>query len=1046
MKLSDVSVTRPVFAAVISMLLVAFGLVAFDRLPLREYPDIDPPIVSITTDYRGAAAAVVETRITEVIEERIAGIEGISFVQSSSEDGRSRITIEFSPGRDIDAAANDIRDRVSGILDVLPTEADPPDIQKADSSDDVIMWLNVVSDRLSMLELTDYVERHLVDRFSTQDGVARVRLSGARSYSMRIWLDRTALAARALTVGDVEAALIAENVELPAGNIESVQRQFTARVERGFRSEEDFRQLVLGQGADGYLVRLGDVARIERAAAEERTFFRGNRIPMVGIGIVKQSQANTLTVARAAKAEAERLAPGLPEGMEIRRSYDTSVFIEGAVNEVYKTLVIAIVLVILTIFVFLGSARATLVPAVTVPVSLIAPFLVIFALGFSVNLLTLLALVLAIGLVVDDTIVVLENIYRRMEEGETPLVAAYRGARQVGFAVIATTVVLIAVFVPLAFIEGAIGRLFSEFAITMAAAVAFSSLVALSLSPMLSSKILQPTSNRPKFTIAVDEGFEKLKARYREALARALLNPSITAATFGGLVIAALGLFIVIPSEYAPREDRGIFFVIVNGPEGASFNYIQDYMNEIEDRLMPLVDSGEINRLLVRAPRSFGNLSSFNTGVAVIVLADWSERRSAWAIMDDVRARVADLPGVTASPMMRQGFGRGAVKPVQFVIGGGSYEELREWRDILIAAVEADNPGLVNIDHDFKETKPQLRVEIDRNNAGDLGVTVGNIGRTLETVFGSRRVTTFADGGEEYDVIVEGERSAQRTPSDMSNVFVRSERTGELIPLANLVTVNEAAVPAGLNRYNRMRAITIEASLADGYSLGAALDHLRDLAREHLPPNVAIDYRGQSLDYVRAGGALGFIFVLGLVVVFLVLAAQFESFVHPVVIILTVPLAITGGLFGIWITGGTINLYTQIGLIMLVGLAAKNGILIVEFANQLRDEGREFGEALIEAAAIRLRPILMTAITTIAGSVALILSFGAGAETRTAIGVVIFSGVISTTVFTLFVVPVAYQAMARRTGSPGDTQRRLEDEIERVDGAGLRPRPLEGAE
>ena len=410
MKLSDVSVTRPVFAAVISMLLVAFGLVAFDRLPLREYPDIDPPIVSITTDYRGAAAVVVETRITEVIEERIAGIEGISFVQSSSTDGRSRITIEFNPERDIDAAANDIRDRVSGILDMLPVEADPPDIQKADSSDDVIMWLNVVSDRMSMLELTDYVERHLVDRFSTQDGVARVRLSGARSYSMRIWLDRTALAARGLTAGDVEQALISENVELPAGSIESVQRQFTARVERGFRDEDDFRQLVLGQGSDGYLVRLGDVARVERAAAEERTFFRGNRIPMVGIGIIKQSQANTLTVARAAKAEADRLAPGLPEGMEIRRSYDTSVFIEGAVSEVYKTLFIAIGLVILTIYVFLGSARATLVPAVTVPVSLIAPFLVLFALGFSVNLLTLLALVLAIGLVVDDTIVVLENI------------------------------------------------------------------------------------------------------------------------------------------------------------------------------------------------------------------------------------------------------------------------------------------------------------------------------------------------------------------------------------------------------------------------------------------------------------------------------------------------------------------------------------------------------------------------------------------------------------------------------------------------------------
>ncbi|MDX5367152.1 MAG: efflux RND transporter permease subunit, partial [Alphaproteobacteria bacterium] len=783
MKLSDVSVTRPVFAAVMSLLLVAFGLVAFDRLPLREYPDIDPPIVSITTDYRGAAAAVVETRITEPIEQRIAGVEGISYVQSASQDGRSRITIEFRPGRDVDAAANDIRDRVSGILDDLPPEADPPDIQKVDSSDDVIMWLNLVSPNMNVLELTDYAERFIVDRFSTLDGVARVRLSGAKNYAMRIWLDRGALAARQLTVGDVEQALLAENVELPAGSIESTQRQFSARIERSYRTPDDFRQLVLRQGEDGYLVRLGDVARIERAAAEDRTFFRGNQVQMIGIGIIKQSTANTLTVTSGAKAEAERIAPTLPEGMEFRQSYDSSVFIEGAVNEVYNTLAIAIALVVLTIFVFLGSVRATLVPAVTVPVSLTATFLVLYAAGFSVNLLTLLALVLAIGLVVDDTIVVLENIYRRMEEGETPLVAAYRGARQVGFAVIATTIVLMAVFVPLAFVEGSVGRLFSEFAITMAAAVGFSSFVALSLSPMLSSKVLKPASGPSRFTQKVDRFFNRMRDGYSALLQKTLARPMPVFGAFGAMVLIAWGLFSLTPSEYAPREDRGTFFVMVNAPEGASYEYTAAYMTEIETRLMPLVENGEINRLLVRAPRSFGNTATFNDGIAVVVLNDWSERRSAWDIMAEIRQLTSDLPGVMVSPVMRSGFGGGTRKPVQFVIGGGTYDQLREWRDILLAAIDENNPGLINIDHDYKETKPELRVEIDRNSAGDLGVTVGNVGRTLETIFGSRLVTRYVEEGEEYDVILEGERSEQRTPSDMSNLFVRSDRTGELIPV-----------------------------------------------------------------------------------------------------------------------------------------------------------------------------------------------------------------------------------------------------------------------
>ena len=1031
MLLSDVSVKRPVFASVISILLVIFGLVAFGRLPLREYPDIDPPVVSIDTRYPGAAANVVETQITQLIEERIAGVAGIAAISSSSEDGRSVVTVEFTTGRDVDGAANDIRDRVAAILDDLPDEADAPEIQKVDSNDDVIMWLNLTSDRLTVPELTDYAERYLVDYFSVLDGVARVRIGGGQSFAMRIWLDRRAMAARDITVADVEAALRAENSELPAGSIESRQRQFTVRVQRAFRTAEDFGRLVIARGDDGHLVRLGDIARVERGTEEDRTFFRGNGVAMVGIGIIKQSTANTIQVARAAKSEMQRLNPTLPEGMAIAQSYDTSVFVEGAIHEVFKTLAIAIFLVVVVIYLFLGSVRATVVPAVTVPVAILASFIVLYALDFSVNLLTLLALVLAIGLVVDDAIVVLENIFRRMaEKGESPLVAAYRGTRQVGFAVVATSLVLIAVFVPIAFLEGDVGRLFSEFALTMAAAVTFSSIVALSLSPMLASKILKrPSSGPPRGVAAgIDALFRWVRKRYRRLLNRSLKYPLPVLGLFVLLLVATAWLFRQIPSEYAPQEDRGAFFVIVNGPEGASFAYMQEYMDEIERRLMPFVTSAEATRLLVRAPRSFANFENFNSGIVIFVLNDWGRRRSAWAIMEDVRGRLAGLPGVRAFPVMRQGFGASIQKPLQFVIGGGTYAELAQWRDILLERIAADNPGLVGIDWDYKETKPQLQVSIDYDRAADLGVTAGTIGRTLETLLGSRRLTTYIDAGEVYDVILEGARDVQRTPTDLEHIFVRSDRSNALIPLSNFVEVAELADSSTLNRYNRVRAITLEANLADGLALGEALEYMENLAREHLPENVIIDYKGQSQDYKFSSRSILFAFLLGILVVFLVLAAQFESYINPLVIMLTVPLAIAGGLLGIYLTGATLNLYSQIGLIMLVGLAAKNGILIVEFANQLRGQRMSFHRAILKAAEVRLRPIVMTGVTTAAGAVPLILSAGAGAETRMVIGTVVLAGVLAATFFTLFVVPVAYGLLSRRSRIPGEVARRLERE------------------
>ncbi|MCU7852308.1 MAG: efflux RND transporter permease subunit [Candidatus Thiodiazotropha sp. (ex Monitilora ramsayi)] len=1031
MILSDISVRRPVFASVISLLLIAFGLVAFDQLPLREYPNIDSPVVSVRTIYPGAAANVVETRITQLIEDRISGVEGIRFISSKSEDGRSVVTIEFNVERDIDGAANDVRDRVSAILGNLPVEAEPPEIRKVDDNEDVIMWLNLVSDRMTVPELSDYARRNLVDRFSVINGVARVRVGGGQTFAMRVWIDRQALAARGLTVSDVEQALRAGNLELPAGSIDSDERIFTVRVDRSFHSAEDFSRLVLARGEDGYLVRLGEVARVEKGAEETRTFFRGNGVPMVGIGVVKVSTANTLEVAAAAKAEMVRINAGLPEGMEIKQSFDSSVFIDGAIDEVYKTLFIAIAMVVTVIFLFLGSVRAMFVPAVAVPVSLIATFLVLLVLGFTINILTLLALVLAIGLVVDDAIVMLENIHRRMEVyGESRLVASFRGARQVAFAVISTTIVLVSVFAPIAFLGGDIGKLFAEFSLTMAAAVTFSSLVALSLSPMLASQILPAQSTRRvSLSRSVDWLLGHVRDFYIKTLHGAIRHYWLMLLVFFGILVAAWWLFEQIPDEYAPKEDRGAFYLIVSGPEGASYDYMKTYMDEIERRMMPYVESGEISRLLVRAPRTFGNFAIFNGGIVINVLSDWDSRRSAWEIMKELKKKLSDLPGIKAFPVMRQGFGRRIQKPIQFVLGGGTYEELAEWRDILLDKINENNPGLQGINWDYKETKPQLKVDIDYDRAAELGVTVENIGRTLETMFGSRRVTTYIEAGEEYDVILEGERSDQQTPSDLSHLYVRSDTSGQLIQLSNLVNLHEAADSITLNRYNRVRAITIEANLKDGLALGNALSYLEDLVDQHLPERVIIDYKGQSRDYKIAGGSVVFVLLLGVVVVYLVLAAQFESWVHPFVIMLTVPLAMAGALLGLYMTDQTLNIYSQIGLIMLVGLAAKNGILIVEFANQLRDAGKEFSEALLEAAHVRFRPILMTGITTAAGSTPLLLSSGAGAETRAVIGTVILSGVIAATVFTLYIVPVAYHLLARYTGSPRQLTQKLEQEL-----------------
>ena len=1018
MILSDVSVRRPVFAAVLSLILVAFGLLSFDRLPLREYPDINPPIVSVETRYPGASAQVVETKITQVIEDAIAGIEGIRTISSSSRDGTANITVEFEVERDIDAAANDVRDRVSRSVDRLPEEADPPEIAKADANTQQIMWLSLSSDRMDQLQLSDYARRFVQDRLAMVSGVARVRIGGERLYSMRIWLDREALAARRLTVADVEAALRSENVELPAGRVESREREFTVRVERSYATAADFRDLVLRQGEGGFLVRLGDVARVEIGPADERSELRANGAPTVGLGISAQAKANILDTARSVKAEIAGIQDGLPEGMRIVAGYDASIYIEQAIVEVYKTLFIATGLVVLVIYLFLGSLRAMVVPAVTVPVSLTAAFIVLWAMGFSINLLTLLALVLSIGLVVDDAIVVLENVYRRVEKGEPPLLAAYKGARQVGFAVVATTLVLVAVFVPIAFMEGNLGRLFSEFSLAIAGAVLFSSLVALTLVPMLASKLLRPDTGRIGLARWVDAGFNFGAEHYSTTLDWLLKRSWLVYLALVLVVAGGWQLFRMIPQEYAPTEDRSSFFVLMNAPEGASFEYTQRYARRLENILLPLLESGEAYRVLVSTPR-FGSGANVNNAIAIVSLETWGQReRSAGQIIGQLFGQLGQMPGVRAFPIQPASLGqRGFSTPLQFVIGGDTYEELDLWRDRILERA-AENERLLNLDADYKPVKPQLIIEVDRDRAADLGVPVVTVGRTLETMLGSRRVTTYLDRGEEYDVILQADDADRETPSDISNLYVRSDRSGELVPLSSLVRVREQASAAELNRFNRLRAVTISANLAPGYPLGEAIAYMERIAEEELPSNARIDFKGQSRELQESSASVAVTFGLALLVVFLVLAAQFESFVHPVIIMATVPLAVAGALLGLFLVDGTLNIYSQIGIVMMVGLAAKNGILIVEFANQLRDAGRDVPTAIREAARLRLRPIVMTSISTVIGVLPLILGTGAGAESRMAIGVVVFAGVLFSTFLTLGVVPIFYQLLAPFTRSP----------------------------
>jgi hydrophobe/amphiphile efflux-1 (HAE1) family protein len=1015
MFLTDLSIKRPVVASVMSMVLVIFGLVTFQEIPTDELPDVQPPVVTIQTDYKGASAEIVDTQITQKIEDFVGGTPGVETIDSFSEDESSRITLTFQTGLDLDDATNDVRSSVSRVRDNLPEGAEQPEIYKQSAGMRTTMWLSFSSDTMSDLELTDYADRYLTDTFSTVSGVGRVRLGGQRELSLRVWLDPLALAARDLTTQEVEQILRKENVEFPAGRIESKDVDLTIKLDKAYQNLENYKTLPLKRAKDGSIITLSDVARVELGAQSIRTLFKGNGKQVVGIGIYQQSDANTIKVADGIKKKIKEIQTSLPPGTSLEVSFDRSNYIKAAINEVYKTLVIALILVTIIIYLFLGNIRALIVPVIALPVSLISTFLSIYIFDFSINLFTLMALVLAIGIVVDDAIVMLENIVRRIELGDTPLVAAYKGAKQVSFAIIATTVVLVAVFVPLVFIKGITGVLFTQTAITLASAVIISSFVALSLSPMLGSKFLKPNMKKSNIVLKFEKFLKSITNSYKSSLTTWIIKKKIIISFLAGTLALTVFLFNFAPKELIAPEDRGAFFVIIKAPQGSGFNFTKSKAEDIEKLLLPELGKGEYRKLIMRVP-GFGKSSKqVNSGFIIVLLEPWKKRdRHGVKIMRESFGKISRVPGVLAFPVMPQGIRTGGIQsPVQFVILGNTYEQLIDWKNI-IKKEARKNPGLTSIQDDFDLNKPQLNVKIDQKKAADLGVSTEDIGRTIETIFGSKSVTRFTQDGKEYSIILQGDIKDRQEPDSISKIFVRSKNNNKLVSVSNLVSYNEEGQSPFLSRYNRQKAVTISARLVGNYSLDEALNFLKDVVEENTP-QAKIAYKGESEEYKKTNTELYVIFALALITAYLAMCAQFESWKHPFTIMLTVPMAILGGLLGLLVVGSSLNVYSQIALIILIGLSAKNGILIVEFANQLRKEGKKFEVAIVEAAAIRLRPILMTSLSTIFGVVPLIISFGPGAASRLTVGITIFGGMLFSTFFTLYVIPTIYTIVGKNT-------------------------------
>ncbi len=1011
MSLSEICIRRPVFATVLSLVLMLLGAVSYDRLAVREYPRIDLPVVTVDTRYLGASAEIIESQVTKPMEDSIAGIEGVDVLTSISRPEQSQITVRFKLDREPDSAAADVRDRVSRVRQKLPTDVLEPVIAKVEADATPVIWLAFSSDSMSTLDITDFVSRNIKPKIQTLPGAADVRIFGERRYAMRIWLDPERLAAFRLTPLDVEDALRRQNVEIPSGRIESNQREFTVVSRTDLQRASEFEKVIV-KTVNNHTVRISDVARVVIAPQDERTLVRLNGRDAISVGIIKQATANPLILANAVRAQLPDIQKELPPGVSVQIANDNTVFIDRSIQSVYRTILEAVALVAIVIIFFLHSLRASLIPLITIPVCLITTFALMLAAGFTINTLTLLAMVLAIGLVVDDAIVVLENIYRHIEEGMSPTAAAFKGVKEVGFAVVAMTLTLAAVYAPVAFSPGRTGRLFAEFALTLAGSVIVSGFVALTLSPMMCAKLLKHQPKRNAISSAIEAGLDGVTRGYAAVLRFTLRNRWVILLAY--LLIAALcyQLVTTMKRELSPTEDRGTIVSIINGPDGASINYTLKYGRQLEEIAKTIP---EIDRAFVVA----GN-PTVAQGIAFWRLTDWDNRqRKVPEIIKELQPKLLGVPGILAFAVAPPSLGQPIrERPINFVVlTSESHEQLQKTVAPLLRDLQ-QWPGLVAVDSDLRMNKPELRLTIDRDRAADAGVQVEAIGRAVETMLGGRQVTRFKRSGEQYDVMVQVEPTARNSPQDIAAIFVRG-RNDTMVPLSSLVEWKESVSPRELNHFAQRRAVTITANLAPGTSLGEAVDYLETAARKHLPGGYGIDYNGQTREFKESSSALALTFVLALAFIYLVLAAQFESFIDPFIIMLTVPLAMTGALWLLQWSGGTLNVYSQIGLITLVGLITKHGILIVEFANQLRDEGRSVRDAVVEAAALRLRPILMTTGAMVLGAVPLALATGAGAESRIQIGMVIVGGMSLGTVLTLFVVPTFYTLLTRtkRDGS-----------------------------
>ena len=1006
MILSDICIKRPVFATVLSLVVVAIGLVSYERLTVREYPNIDEPVVSVSTTYQGASPEVMESRVTTPLEDQISGIEGVRLMTSSSRAERSNINVTFDLTRDPDAAAAEVRDKVSRARRALPDEIDEPIISKVEADSRPIIYMAVKAGDMSPMAATDYLDRYVTSRLSVLPGAAEVRMYGAREPSMRVNVDRDQLAAYNLTIQDVENALRSQNVKIPAGRIESDAREFSVVSSTDLSTEEQFRDIVIAN-VQGYPVRLREVADVNILPLSERRSARYNGMESLNIGVVKQATANPLDLSAAVRKEVESINQSLPAGMELIISYDSSVFIEKSIESVFKTIAEAVVLVILVIFFFLRSVRASLIPIVTIPVSLIGAFALMYLFGFSINTLTLLAMVLAIGLVVDDAIVVLENVYRYIENGLSPIQAAFKGTREIAFPVIAMTLTLVTVYAPLAFSTGRTGRLFIEFALTLAGAVLVSGFVALTLTPMMCSRMLKHDKSHGWVYNLVEGWLNAITNGYRRTLAVALNNRLLVLLI--GLAVASSSAFFFtnLKSELAPVEDRGVIFGVLSGPEGATLGYTMQSALKVDD-IYAKIPEAAVRQLIIGFP-------TVADGFAILSLKPWDQReRKQQDITKSLFPQFMALPGVRAFPTNAPSFGlRASSRPIEFVImSQAPYTELYDMVNGYMDELRS-YPGIGNMDMDLRMNTPELRVEVDRDKLADLGIDVAGVGRTLETMLGGRQVTRFEQDGEQYEVIVQVNPGERDEPTDISGIYVRT-RDGNMVQLANVASVQESVAPQSLNHFNRLRAVKVTGNVMPGYTLGEVLDHMFEVAEKTFPSTVQLDLDGQSREYKESSAGIYAVFGMALIFIYLVLAAQFESWRNPLIIMLTVPLAMTGALGALYLTGGTLSIYSQIGLVTLVGLITKHGILIVEFATQLREQGKQMIEAVTEASVLRLRPILMTTGAMVLGAVPLAIATGAGAESREQIGWVLVGGLMLGTLLTLYIVPVAYTLIATK--------------------------------